>query len=525
MFKLLIADDEYLSRHAFSVILKKNFPEISIVGEAENGIEILEKARAVLPDIIVMDIRMPGINGLAAAEQILSEMPSVVIIIISAYEEFDYLQKALELGVKAYILKPFHTNSIVTKLKRIINCIKTEREAKVHPHVEFRLNVIEKTVQKELVRTYINNGVLTKSTAFYMDFFHYDIQQGYFLLVIFHNLTDSIREDASHYTFFREKISLSISESVEYLCFHMVGNFILNYLPVFIPVQANDSFQTDSMLIGKEILRKLNYHHLPASISIGTVKTGVESFYLSYQEALSGLNKLAPGEIKIMKPSSKSTPRFSYPHDMEDILIQELKKKNLSQAGNISRKMISEIITAPEDLSLKKEYIAQHFAAMKHTLHSLGFDMNDFNHQWPFSSLSYMENEEELLTFCTIYLDNLIAILSRQNQSSNFALTKKVETYLSEYLTDASHLSLENMASYLGLSPQYVSKIFKEEYSQTFTEYIAWRRVELAKSHLRQTDFTVSQIAKMVGYTDSNYFCRIFKKLTGMTPKEYRLNN
>lgn len=161
---------------------------------------------------------------------------------------------------------------------------------------------------------------------------------------------------------------------------------------------------------------------------------------------------------------------------------------------------------------------------MKHIIHALGFDMEAFNIQWPFSAFAYLENEEELLTFCMTYLDDFINILAQQIQSPNYALIKKVEYYLSMHLTDAACLSLENMAAYLSLSPQYVSKIFKEEYSQTFTEYITWRRIELAKTYLMQSSATVSQIAEMAGYSDNNYFCRVFKKLTGMTPKEYRLS-
>lgn len=525
MIQLLIADDEYLSRHAFSIILEKNFPEINIAGEAETGMDALEKTRILRPDIVIMDIRMPGINGLAAAEQILSELPSTIIIIISAYDDFDYLQKALELGAKAYFLKPFHSSSIVTKLKRIINCMKTNREKRANPDLEGNLKGIEKIVHKELVRSYINGGTLTRSNAFYLDFFHYEIHQGYFMLIIFHDLADSLREDAIHYTLFREKISLSISESLEYLCFHMMGSFMLNYIPVFIPVQPNYNFKTESTLIGKEILRKLNYHRLSASIAIGTVKTGSEYFHLSYEEAASALRSLSPNEVKIIPILSKISSSCTYPYALESQLTDELRKKNITEARKISREIIYQILTPPEDLTLKKEYITQHFASMKHIIHSLGFDMEAFNTQWPFSSFAYMENEEELLTFCMSYLDDFINILSRQMQSPNFALIKKVEHYLSAHLTDASCLSLENLASYLGLSPQYVSKIFKEEYSQTFTEYITWRRVELAKTYLLQTSSTVAQIAEMTGYTDTNYFCRVFKKLTGMTPKEYKLSN
>lgn len=522
MFRLLIADDEYLARYAFCSILKKHFSDIDVVGEAENGMDALEQTRLLKPNIVILDIRMPGISGLAAAEQILSELPDTIIIIISAYDDFEYLQKALELGAKAYFLKPFHTSSIISKLKRILECINAERTQKTPPMLENNLLMIKKMVHKELVKSYINGGVPVTDTLFYEKFFEYDIQQGYFIIVVLKDLADTIREDSIHYTLFREKILNSVSESLEYLCFHMMGNFMLNYIPIFIPTQKQYNFKTESMLIAKEILRKLNYHRLQASIAIGTVYTTPEKFHLSYQEAFSGLMSLKPSEIKVFSTPLHTACPFPYPYQMEGHLTDELRQKNISSAQKTAMEIISLIIGSSMELNLKKEYITQLFATIKHTLHTLGFDMEPLHFKWPFSSYAYLENDEELLTFSASYLGHLSETLMKQIQEPNYALIRKVEYYLNIHLTDASKLSLEHIASYLGLSPQYVSKIFKDQFSVTYTEYITMKRIELAKEYLVQKSNTVSHVAELIGYYDLNYFCRVFKKFTGVTPKEYR---
>jgi Response regulator containing CheY-like receiver domain and AraC-type DNA-binding domain len=525
MLRLLIADDEYLARHAFCNILNKYFPNIEIAGEAENGMDALEQTRLLKPDIIVIDIRMPGINGLASTEQILSEFPDTKIIIISAYDDFEYMQKAIELGAKAYFLKPFHPTTIVSKLSRIIECLENENLHKYHPPLEDNLLAIKKMVNKELVKSYISGGTLTKDASFYEKFFNYNIQQGYFIIVILKDLADSIREDSIHYTLFREKIINSISESLNYLCFHLTGNFMLNYIPIFISSNKQYNFATESLLISKEVLRKLNYHRLAAAISIGTIHNHPDKFHLSYQEALSTLFTLKTGEIKIFAPTAPIACPFPYPYQAETQLIDELRQKNIGSTWKTAKDIVIHIIASQTDLNLKKEYLTQLFASLKHTIHMLGFDMEPFHSKWPFSSFAYLENDEELLTFSSSYLDNLITTLTEQIQTPNYSLIRKTEQYINTHLTDASKLSLEHMATHLSLSPQYVSKIFKDQFAVTYTEYITAKRIELAKEYLLSPNNTIAQVAELTGYYDQNYFCRVFKKLTGMTPKEYRLSS
>lgn len=116
MAKIMIVDDEVLERNALKVILK-NLENIEIVAEACNGREAIELDKKYNPDLIIMDIKMPGIDGCKATEIIKSNNKDKIIIMLSAYDDFDLVRKALTLGVDEYILKPFNPQ----KLKNIIN--------------------------------------------------------------------------------------------------------------------------------------------------------------------------------------------------------------------------------------------------------------------------------------------------------------------------------------------------------------------------------------------------------------------
>ena len=97
MFSIMVADDEQLERRVLTSILKKNVRVKEII-EAKNGKEALELNREFNPDIIIMDIKMPGINGIKALELIKNENPNKEIIMLTAYDDFEFIHKVLEIG-------------------------------------------------------------------------------------------------------------------------------------------------------------------------------------------------------------------------------------------------------------------------------------------------------------------------------------------------------------------------------------------------------------------------------------------
>lgn len=103
---VLIVDDEELARYALRKLFSRSFPEISVVAEAETGSEALTMAERYRPDLICMDIKIPGLNGLDASREILARLPEVKILMISAYDSFSLLQDAIRIGVNGYLLKP-----------------------------------------------------------------------------------------------------------------------------------------------------------------------------------------------------------------------------------------------------------------------------------------------------------------------------------------------------------------------------------------------------------------------------------
>ncbi len=125
MFSIMVADDEQLERSVLTAILKKNLRVKEII-EARNGKEALELNRELNPDIIIMDIKMPGINGIKALELIKKENPNKEIIMLTAYDDFEFIHKVLVLGGSDYILKPIKPDKIMEIVDNIIDKVENK---------------------------------------------------------------------------------------------------------------------------------------------------------------------------------------------------------------------------------------------------------------------------------------------------------------------------------------------------------------------------------------------------------------
>ncbi|MFO7681079.1 MAG: response regulator, partial [Chloroflexota bacterium] len=157
MCKILIVDDMPVIRSALVHILEEENSGVSVIWEATNGEEAVQLARDHKPDIILMDIKMPGLTGLQATAVIRREQPEVKIIMLTAYNEFAYVQKALKLGARDYLLKPVRPAKLLELLAEIQQEIEQERRDLrtveiVKDSLQKTLPVIEANLVENLIR-------------------------------------------------------------------------------------------------------------------------------------------------------------------------------------------------------------------------------------------------------------------------------------------------------------------------------------------------------------------------------------
>lgn len=116
---LMIVDDEALARFSLRTIISQAFADVSVVAEAENGPDAIVAYERFRPDVVLMDVRLPGMNGITASEKILEQYPSAKIVICTAYDNFSFISRALDIGVKGFLLKPVRREEVVNKLEKL----------------------------------------------------------------------------------------------------------------------------------------------------------------------------------------------------------------------------------------------------------------------------------------------------------------------------------------------------------------------------------------------------------------------
>lgn len=150
--KILAVDDEVMVRSFIKAVVDKEKLPVSLFSEANNGLDAVWLARELKPDLIFMDIRMPDVDGIGAAEKILADSPEVNIVIISAYGEFEYARSAFRVGVSDYLLKPIRPSDICKSVKRVAALLEEKTDTSTVKDVK-----MSEMAQK--MKSYINDNL------------------------------------------------------------------------------------------------------------------------------------------------------------------------------------------------------------------------------------------------------------------------------------------------------------------------------------------------------------------------------
>ncbi|MCT4605806.1 MAG: response regulator [Marinisporobacter sp.] len=342
MHRLLIVEDEELERKALRIIIEKEMKNsIEIVGETGSGLEAVELHEKLKPHLILMDINVYGMNGLEASERIKKRDSDTAVIILTAYDEFDFAHKAIKANVNDYILKPARPSRIIEAIRKQIN-----QRKKDHIDMMRMMNQLETSIQKIDYKNskYILKGIIK---------------------------------------------------------------------------QIFDTYEKEPQ---------------------GRVK--------NIKEAMEGLLSIA-SDLSIYNKKNIEEYRNKYKSDL-DIFHDSYK--------------------AQQNLMGILDLIFNELSSHKKNIYS-----NDMDR-----ILDYIEKN------------------CRKN------------------------ITLEEVAEFGSISSYYLSKLFKKKVGINFSTYIVHKKMEIAKELLEHTDMPIINIALELSYNEPNYFSKVFKKITGSTPTEYR---
>ncbi|MGB9975677.1 response regulator transcription factor [Thermovenabulum sp.] len=520
-YKVLICDDEPLEREVLSLIIERSGLPFKVVGEAKNGIEALEKAENLKPDVILMDIKMPGKDGLRASEEIKNILNNVKIIIITAYDELDFVKEALKLGSVDYLLKPIRPEEFVAVLKKLFSIFEKEKE-KIQREEELKIAIkkAEKMIKAGILAALIMGEVNSEEEI--------NVLKMQAQMLNINSLPNSIliiEPEIDESQSMAEYERYEVLKTVEDILKDKEDIFLLNLGESIIVGMNNKNIDPNyiAFLIQNNIEQKME---ILVTISILENNEGYINRKI-FQEAkvnaqlgrfFFGGKVVSPQEIQELSSINEDIE-----FKKEDELLECVHLANLSQALKIFNEFMGDLIKHSKgSLFYCQARLAEIMLLIWRTVRKKGL-IDEKNSHLYFSYLKKLSKAQSVsaLTSCgKNFLIDIFSISEKNNQSIN--IVDRVVKYINEnYDKD---LKLKEITKMIYVNTEYFSRLFKKEVGCTYAEYITRVRIESARKYLSNPSLSVADVAKKVGYQDPNYFSKVFKKVIGITPSDYRKN-
>ncbi|MDD6069362.1 MAG: response regulator [Clostridiales bacterium] len=530
MYKIMIADDESIVIDALKFIIERNFQDECIIESAKTGRKVIELAEYFRPDIVFMDIQMPGINGIEAMREIRKNNPHIIFIVVSAYVKFDYAKDAIGIGVLDYINKPIEKDVIVKTLQ---TAMKQVDEAKQRRSVDLankeKLEIVTPIIENGFIYSllYQNNG--KEEVDNFRTLLSIEEEAGYLMSLQFGELSDKEQMENVIGTSVRLQKEYTRMKDVMKSFFHccvgaMMGNMILAFVPCDIPTQDEEyEMRIATIENGRKMVRELR-QTFDAKFRLGI--GGIHEIYglsESYNEAMRSLAyNSSDSVVHVNDLPILCNYEEDYPIETETLLFKNIETGNLSKSIYYAKSFFDWMVESHGqnvmDIKLKVlEFVLK--------AENIGFESGGMVYRFNMRS-EYLQTIMEMQSYQQLYewfeakISQVCRNILTKKEESTVDIVKKAQLYIEQnYSKD---IVLDEVSKELQISPYYLSKLFKKKTGNTFIEYLTSVRIERAKELLRNSSKSMKEICMEVGYSDANYFSRTFKKNVGVSPTEYK---
>ena len=528
MYRIMLADDEGIVIDSTKYIIEKEFGGSCEVKFAKTGRKVIELAEAFRPDIAIVDIHMPGINGIDAIREMQRFCTNTVFIIMSAYDKFDYAKEAIKLGVLEFITKPMDKTKIINVLKKAMEQIERDREKRSNELlIKEKLETVEPIIENGLIYDILLQEHFEEDIDNYKALLGITENYGYMMAIV---CGDS--QEGNHMTnAIGSSVKLSgkyqeIREGVKTFFDCKIGNVMANKIAVLVPQESSQmdySERSEHIDRAREMARFLRKRtDISFRVGIGGVKP-LKELMDSYKEALNALIATTGSVAHADDLSTGCDYEDGYPKALEKPLFDAVSKGELNETQVIASKYADWMTQKASDGDL----MSMRLKCLEFALYAEHLAYQSGGQTYRYSSRSeYLPEIMALSDADSIrgwFMDKVTracrdVISKKQERSGNIIRTAKeyIETHFDK------DISLDDVSRVVNISSYYFSKIFKEESGLNFIEYLTNVRIDHAKKLLEDSDLSIKEICVSCGYSDPNYFSRSFKKNVGVTPTEYK---
>lgn len=483
MLRILIVDDERIILNGIRMMIENELelPFPTDIVTASNVPQAIEMLEHFTPDLVLADIRMPVMDGFDPIRHIREKSSSLNIVILTSHADFDYAQQAIRFRVTDFILKPIDQQLLKNTIERAYQQKKETEKTLLHStFLEIRNMMLYDLPEQEL----------TSSYELIRQLFPYT----YFTVIV---LTLSQTDESW----------CNILEKILSRYYNLCYCFSLSEHNQLIAICNHEQFFIKPLDLEQEFLKSSHCDTFWTGISISS--NSYKSLHALYANAVQRIFYIRHfGESKDLAELSL----FTY----QDCVRIFLENDDDSMRCLLEKYLTN--ITATSSQVNTPELIYRSFF---HNIllylenNNITVQENPSHNACQFSN--YQEIIPEIMTQLHILKNN---IRKNGDRYGNDALTKQLLGYIQQHYQE--DVSLDDLASHVGLHPNYVCTVFKKNIGQSYLACLHKERLKATKKLLLETDYTVEQIANMVGYNSASQLARVFRKYESVSPSEFR---
>lgn len=504
IFHLMIVDDEPTIRKGLSSFIKWEALDSVVDCTASDGVEAMRLIREKQPDIVITDIRMPQADGIEVAKFISEEYPQIKVILLTGYADFQYAQSAIRYGVSDFLLKPTSKDKLTEAVKKAQSVIAELRNRAVINREDFFY--LKEQCLSELTAVSKPDASLLERCA------KYQIELDRFFAVVFQiNPTDG------------QVMEQNCSAIKNALAQQARDSYVYSYDGRLIVWLYGVKDGKLSVLVNccEELMNSMqSLYDIHLSAGISAVHHSLEQLSTAVIEAVGALNMNFYNDSRITTYEQGKEREY---FDTESEYTMEL-----YHFENMMKEW---------DFDEARQWIQVFFSRLRVNL-TRAFEVKNVCIQIYYicSRILIKKNlappspsvMEQILACTTLsQLEETVTGLFKQVSDTLTSkgktlsvLNEKAVLYIHSHLEES--LSLEAIADHVHVNPSHLSRTFKKECGESITEYINKVRIEKAQELLSFSNTLAYEVAEKVGFNDPAYFSSIFKKYTGLSPKEFK---
>ncbi|MFC4597341.1 response regulator [Cohnella hongkongensis] len=514
---LLVVDDEYFTRKGIVEAFPWDVMGIERIEQAEDGVHALEKISGFRPDVIVTDVRMPRMDGIEMSRHMRKQFPDCQIIFMSGYSDREYLKSAIHLGAVNFVDKPFELAEMRQGIEHAVD--RCKQQAILH-HWRELLRTGTSAIKTDLALQLIQAGHSEAAVPEWSDLASQLKGAPYPFVTLIVKFLHPVEKFEPVYQALEDTLTAVGSQGIMAFKdeFHLIVHL---YRSTNDNHPNNDDIVSSFCHLFTETLRA-DFRFL---IGVGRESPSISGVFDSYATAVQSLQIAFYRDVyeTVLSANTvqQNSPSYEFPEqalgELQTYLTQDMQQNAESLIRSLVRGVKRHEHTP---VNHTKDYFFKLLLVMNKFAEERGFSLFDQTkeEQYLWELIFHCQTLDEIEQFLLL---KIRALLSQTQEKSSSIIVAQVMKYIHRHYDD-DEMTVTAISRHLYLSTTHICVVFKEQTKKTILQYMTEYRIEKSKDLLKDPQTKIGDIAARVGYSNSRYFAKVFRKHTGLTPSEFR---